>query len=353
VSEPRVSERLFGTTLTQRSSELAAVEPVRGSRLAALVPAIAGAGWVVEAITAIQLGEDAGLRAVVLRKAAEPRSGAEDEAPSPDEREACLGIARCDSERGYDLAAPPYSLGNGASLEVLSVERLSVAGRPVETALTVVERSSIGEGVVPVLVLGAGDAASGGIRPAGATVGVVAELGYVAQWFHTTAEPDEATGDPGGPRTVVAERVEGTGLYPLAPNASAYVALRLEGGAVTGRIVGLAGARGFDHPFASSEPALDRPSTFALVGRGALPPRCADAAVSKSVRCERLAARSATLPYAWIAGLAPTMDAALSLASKLGVEPAQVDVLALDWQDEALPESSSGKKGIAAFRASR
>jgi hypothetical protein len=317
------------------------------------VPAIGGAGWRVEAVTAIQLGEDAGARAVVLRHAEEPATGPEGGPPPLDEREAFLGIARCTSERGYELAAAPYSLGNGASFKVMAVDRLGVPGRPVETALTLLEGTSFGEAVAPVFVLGEAGKAAGDLRPTGAPVGVVAELGYVAQWFHTTVEPDEARGEPGGPRTVVADRLEGTGLYPLEPNGAAYVALRIEEGVVTGRVVGLAREARFDSPFPSSQPSLERPSTFALVGRGAMPERCKEPSLSRAVRCERLAARSATLPYLWIAGLAPTMDAALTLASRLALDESQYDVLALDWQDEAMPVSTSGKKGIAAFRAGR
>ena len=70
--------------------------------------------------------------------------------------------------------------------------------------------------------------------------------------------------------------------------------------------------QGFDRPFPSSLPPIERAPTFALVGRGALPTRCAEPSLRSVVRCEALAARSAKLPYAWMAGLAPTMDGASS-----------------------------------------
>jgi len=353
--DARVKSLAFGQTLTERSPGLEGVAPTNASRLASVVPGIARAGWVVEAIAAVELGDDAGARAVVVRKAPQTPSasnGGGDGAPSPDEREAYLGIATCSTERGYELASPPYLLGQGNSFEVVAVDRVNLAGRPTGSAITVHEESSVGESSARVFVLGKAGGPRDKVLPAGATVGVMAELGYVAQRYYTTVEADEATGEPGGSKTVDVERLAGTGFYPLAPNTSAFVALRLEERAVTGRVLVLALEQGFDRPFPSSLPPIERAPTFALVGRGALPTRCAEPSLRSVVRCEALAARSAKLPYAWMAGLAPTMDGALGLAAKLGIDAGSVEVLALDWQEEAAPETPSGKKGLAAFRVS-
>ncbi len=323
--DPLIAQMSFGQTFEEGAKEL------EGQSATVRLPEVAAAGWEVASVVGIRLGDDTSARALILHP---PRT---EEDSAFDARPTSLGVATCTREGGYALVAKPLGLHDGTSLLVWAVEELTLPNGQKTSALTLAQGGMGLEFHAAVFVLGTGSPTFPVSDPRGEGTGALAIFGNVAEQF--------VVGD--GEEYARADRVEGTGFYPLAQE-TVFLSLRHEMGMTRAQTLGAFGSAGLRSGHTTG------PSPLAAVGKGELPPFCKAQEALGKVRCARLGLRESigTLRYDWIAGLWPSAEAATASLTALGARPGDYDYLLVDTSDEAVDEKApGGKKALPFLRA--
>lgn len=324
-----VKKLAFGKTLDRHSEELKGLPQGEHGALTELFPTVKADGYVVEQVVAIQIGNDESARALILHKPQE-----NDEGPFG-VSDTWLGFASCTADRGYVMEKSPPSLGDNSATVVWGVERQLLPGGSTATLMTLALGGVALEFHALAYLLGTGSERIPVREPKGAKLGVLGVFGHLSEQFLIPGQSDNYA------RT---DTVEGTGFYPLAGQLT-FIALRAELGQVRGMVQGWIAPDGV-----KSRDSSSRDASWVALGKGELPAFCSGNGLDK-IRCSRLAVRPSMgkLPADWIAGAWPSADEAARALRALGADPAKLDYLLVDPDDDRQRLKGPGGKNAPTF----